>query len=227
MKTYAFIFARGNSQGLPNKNILKMSGIPLIAHSILIANQIKEIDKIFVSTEDENIARIAREYKAEVIQRPIELASHIAAEWDCWRHAIDWVNKSYGDFDYFLSLPATAPLRSVEDVRNCLLKIREDIDIVITVSEAKRNPWFNIVNLTKDDLVEKILKNKDISRRQDCPKVFDITTVAYVSRPGFVLQSSQIWDGRVSAVEIPPERAIDIDTKLDFDIASFIMNNRS
>ena len=95
---------------------------------------------------------------------------------------------------------------------------------MITISDSKRSPWFNIVqNGENNNLVLlKTFKENTISRRQDVPKTYDITTIAYTSTTNFILNSNSIWDGNVGGVLIPQERSIDIDTKIDFEIAKFL-----
>ena len=87
-----------------------------------------------------------------------------------------------------------------------------------------RSPWFNMVKQNKSGRVNLLLKDfgNQLKTRQSAPKTFDMTTVAYVTSPSFIINNSCIWDGSVLGVEIPPERAIDIDTKLDFEIANFL-----
>lgn len=225
MKIYAFIFARGGSKGLPKKNILKINGLPLIAHSINTAKDLNEVDKVFVSTDDDEIAKISSNFGAYIIKRPKELALDHSPEWLAWTHAIKWVYEKHGEFDIFLSLPATSPLRSINDVRKCLKKLTPDFDMVITITPARRNPYFNMVNKDKFDEVQLVINNKKLVRRQDAPEVFDICTIAYVSRPNHIINSSCLWDGRVGAIKIDPRRSIDIDTKLDFEIATLLMQN--
>ena len=119
-KTVCFIFARGGSKGLPKKNILSISGKPLLIHSIRIAKSIKEIDSIYVSTDSEEIADLAFTENIEVIKRPSELAKDNSPEWLSWQHAIQFVYKREGHFNIFVSLPTTAPLRIKEDVNRCI-----------------------------------------------------------------------------------------------------------
>ena len=222
-KTFAFVFARGGSKGLPDKNILPIGGIPLLAHGIQLALSINEIENIFVSTDSLKIASIAREYGATVIDRPYELSSDTAPEWLAWQHAIDFVQTKYGHFDRFLSLPATAPLRHTEDVQKCLNALITGVDMVITMTSSYRNPWFNMVTANMDGKVRLVAGDGSINRRQDTRTCFDIATVAYVSRPDFILRKSSIWDGNVVGVEVPKERSIDIDDSFDFSIARFLM----
>jgi CMP-N-acetylneuraminic acid synthetase len=222
-KTYAFIFARGGSKGLPKKNILPIGGMPMLAHGITIAHALQDVQKVYVSTDCEDIATIAKQYGAEVINRPPELASDAAPEWLAWQHAINFVIHSVGSFDRFLSLPATAPLRKPKDVENCLNALQEGIDMVITMTPSQRSPWFNMVTADSDGRVGLVAGDGDIKRRQDSQACFDMTTVAYVSRPEFILKASSMWDGSVVGVEVPRERSIDIDNDLDFAIARFLM----
>ncbi len=224
MKIFAFIFARGGSKGLPGKNIKLIAGKPLLAHSIELANKISTIDKVFVSTDDSAIAEIAMNYKAIVIDRPDELAQDESPEWLAWQHAVDWVTERYGNFDAFISLPATAPLRDQEDVEKCLKELDNETDMVITVTEAARSPWFNMVKVDGMGYSHLLIDEpaKSCCRRQDVPKAYDMTTVAYVSRPIFIRKASNIFSGRTKSVLIPKERAIDIDTEFDFRVASFL-----
>jgi N-acylneuraminate cytidylyltransferase len=120
MKTYAFIFARGGSKGVPGKNIKEMCGKPLIAYSIEIAQEIDDIEKIFVSTEDDNIATVAKKYGAGIIPRPSNLAQDDSPEWLAWQHAIKWLVERGDYFDIFISLPTTSPLRNKNDITHCL-----------------------------------------------------------------------------------------------------------
>ena len=152
--TFAFVFARGGSKGLPRKNILPICGIPLLAHSIKTAREIRDVDRIFVSTDCDEISTVALQYGAEVIPRPSELASDTASEWLAWQHAINYVVESGHTFDRFLSLPATAPMRIHDDVQLCLDALQDDIDFVITMTPSHRSPWFNMVSADKDSKVK-------------------------------------------------------------------------
>lgn len=225
MKNFAFIFARGGSKGLPGKNIKLLAGKPLLQYSIETAKASSAIDNVFVSTDDKDIAKVALKNNAILIERPQELASDTSPEWLSWRHAIEWTKQHYGEFDNFVSLPATSPLRSVEDVNAAIDKrVASDTDVCISVTPASRSPYFNMVKLSNNDLVELVNQpNGEVSRRQDAPKVFDITTVVYAADPKFILESYGIFSGRVSAIEVPKERAVDIDDIYDFKLAEAIV----
>lgn len=227
---YAWIFARGGSKGLPRKNIRLLNGKPLIAYAIETGLQSALIDKVFVSTDDPEIAGVARSYGAEVpFIRPESLAADHVPERLAWRHAAEWVDESgLPRMDIMVSLPPTAPLRTVEEV-NCGIErfMEGGWDTVIAVSPSNRHPSFNVVNMDVDKSVHlvKPLDNKS-SRRQDFAPVYDIATAFYITSPDFVRRTDSFWEGRVGAVEIPAAHAVDIDDELDFDFAEFLMQKK-
>jgi CMP-N-acetylneuraminic acid synthetase len=223
-RTFAFIFARGGSKGLPGKNIKELGGIPLMAHGIRLAQSMDRVERVFVSTDATEIAEVAVHFSAEVIARPPSLATDTASEWMAWQHAIDHVRRLGLEFDVFLSLPATSPLRNAEDVVNCLDALDAHTDVVITVTPSARSPYFNMVSTDPHGLAHVVLGRDAFKRRQDVPPVYDITTVAYVARPDFILNHQGLFEGRVRPVVVPKERAIDIDDELDFRVAVALMN---
>ena len=230
MKATAIIFARGGSKGLPGKNIRALGGKPLIAWSIEHALAVKRIERIIVSTDSEEIAAVARHHGADVpFIRPAELAADNSPEWQAWRHALNYLLDTDGTLpEVMISVPTTAPLRLPLDIENCLDEYEKgDADIIVTVTEAHRNPYFNMVKVNHDGTVGLVLPPEaSIIRRQDAPVVYDMTTVAYVARPEFVMSRNCIFEGRVRNVYIPVDRSLDIDTPLDFRIAECLMGSR-
>lgn len=222
----AFIFARGGSKGVPRKNIQMLGGKPLIAHSIATALACPELGRVVVSTDNDEIAAVARAHGADVpFMRPAALAGDTSAEWLAWRHAIAYVEQHEHPFTVFVSLPATSPFRSVEDVQACiaLLRASPELDIVVTAKKAERSPYFNM--LKRDAMGHATLVITDggaRTRRQDAPEVFDMTTVAYVARTSFIKHKDGLFEGKVGFVEIPAERALDIDTPFDFKLARLL-----
>lgn len=224
MKYYGFIFARGGSKGLPRKNVKNLNGKPLIQYSIEIALKCPSIDKVIVSTDDLEISNIATKCGATVIDRPKELASDCSPEWMAWQHAIEFLQLDYIDFG-FVSLPCTSPLRNVQDVEAAISKRRNtSADICISITESSRSPYFNMVQVDDNGFVNVVNKlESTVVRRQDVPKVFDITTVVYVSTASFIMNHQGIFSGNVVAVEVPKHRAIDIDDEFDFLMAEALI----
>ncbi|MBE2166029.1 acylneuraminate cytidylyltransferase family protein [Acinetobacter oleivorans] len=225
MRNFAFIFARGGSKGLPGKNIKPLAGKPLLQYSIDTALASDLIEQVFVSTDDQAIAQVAIEGGAILIERPAELATDQSPEWLSWRHAVEWATEHYGSFDGFVSLPATSPLRSQDDVEAAILKRQaEKADICIAITPASRSPYFNMVKHNGAGFVELVNQPEgEVSRRQDAPKVFDITTVVYATTPQFVLNNYGLFAGKVASVEVPKARAVDIDDIYDFRLAEAII----
>lgn len=219
-----FIFARGGSKGIRNKNLMKINRYTLVEHSILFAKKLKIFENIFISSDSSQILDIGHKRKIKTIKRPKKLSLDNSPEWLAWQHAINYAKKNYGNFDLFVSLPPTAPLRSKTDIVNSIKKIKS-CDAVITYKKSHSNPWFNMVSYEKDNL-KLVNSGKNIFRRQDAPVIFDMTTVAFVLKPDFILNNNSIWDGKVKGTEIPLERAIDIDDQIDLDMARFLYNDR-
>ncbi len=230
MRVVALICARGGSKGLPGKNIRFLAGRPLIAWAISQAKAVNRVQRVIVSTDSEDIAEVARQAGAEVpFLRPAQLAQDNSPEWLVWRHALDFVKGDAGTYpEGLLVVPATAPLRAVTDLEQCLDEYEKGgVDVVVTVTDAHRSPYFNMVQVRKDGTVGLVIPPRSaIVRRQDVPVVYDLTTVAYVARPEFVMTQNGIFEGRVRSVHVPLERAIDIDTALDFKIAECLMGAR-
>ena len=231
MSTIACIFARAGSKGLPNKNIQTFNGKPLISWAVELALEVKQINEVFVSTDSEEIAEIARMSGASSpFMRPSELATDTSPEWHSWQHFIKFLADKDGRLpDVFLSLPATSPLRSTIDIENCLNEFKKGrTDFVVGITPSERNPYFNMVKKGEGNQVDLVIQHGDqYSRRQDSPEIFDLTTVCYVGKPTTILTKNSIFEGKVVGVEIPRERAIDIDTELDFQIAEFLFKSKA
>lgn len=226
MDTIAFIFARGGSKGLPGKNIRPFAGKPLIAWAIEQAKEVSQIRRVIVSTDSEEISDVALRYGAEVpFMRPAHLAADETPEWLAWRHALQFIQNEEGSLpDIMVSVPVTSPLRQTTDIEKCLEIFEEgDTDMVIVVTDAHRNPYFNMVKQNSDGTVGLVIPpNENVVRRQDAPEIFDMTTVAYIAAPEYIMNQNSMFSGRLKALHIPINRAIDIDSQLDFEIAEFL-----
>ncbi len=214
---------------MPGKNLKILDGDPLIVRAIKQIKQIDRIDRILVSTDSRGIAEVAISAGAEVpFMRPSELAEDDSPEWEVWRHAVTYLKEVEGDCpDLLMVVPPTAPLRSKDDLESILDEYeRGQADIVITVTDAHRSPYFNQVKIGDLGLASLAIHPKtSITRRQDTPEIFDVTTVAYVARPEFIMEKEGIFEGDVRTVFVPKERALDIDTDLDFRLAEFFLSH--
>jgi N-acylneuraminate cytidylyltransferase len=231
MSVVALICARGGSKGVPGKNVRPLAGRPLIAWAIASARAVARVTRVIVSTDSPEIAAVASSAGAEVpFMRPSMLATDTSSEWQVWQHALAFLRDTDGTYpDALLVVPATAPLRAVQDLERCLDTFESaDADVVITVTDAHRNPYFNMVTQAADGRAQLVIPpNGSVTRRQDAPPIFDMTTVAYVARPEFVMTSRGMFEGTVRAVHVPLERSLDIDTLLDFQIAEWMFAART
>ena len=231
MQAVALICVRAGSKGIPGKNLAEIGGRSLLARAIDAARAVPGISRVIVSTDGDDIAAAAVAAGAEVpFRRPAELATDTASEWLVWRHALNHLRETTGALpDALVVVPATAPLRESADVSACLeLFVRERPDMVITVTHARRNPYFNMVRLEDDGAARLVLQPpQGVIRRQDAPPMFDMATVAYVARPEFVLTQPGMFSGRVLPVIVPDERAVDIDVPLDLVVARALFDARS
>ena len=221
----ALICARGGSKGLPRKNVKSFLGKPLLCHSIDLAKDITRVSRIIVSTDDEEIAELAKQNGAEVpFTRPPELSHDEASEWLVWEHAVDWLYAQTGSAPNLVVLPPTAPLRNVFDVNGAIdLFISSLCDGVVCGTESNRNPEFNMVAVNEINQCRLALDvhGKHV-RRQDAPEYFDLTTVCYVMSPQYIKSNKHLLDGDIRLFKVPACRSIDIDNQFDFDIAEFV-----
>jgi N-acylneuraminate cytidylyltransferase len=230
-KTLALVCARGGSKGLLNKNLQTIRGETLLAIAIRHALHCDGITSVLVSTDSEEIAGEARRCGATVsFMRPLELAQDETDQWLVWRDALERVG-AQSDWrpEVLVVIPPTAPLREPADIEKCINRFAQgDVDGVITVSQARRNPSFNMVSLNNSDMATLLVSpDVPISNRQEAPPVFDMTTVAYVFNSSFVLAKDSMWKGRLAGVVIPQRRAWDIDDYLDLEICRYLTTNDS
>jgi N-acylneuraminate cytidylyltransferase/CMP-N,N'-diacetyllegionaminic acid synthase len=225
------ICARGGSKGVKNKNILNLAGEPLIAYSLKQAKDCGLFDLIAVSSDSQDILSIARHYGADIlIERPVHLAGDTAPKVPVIRHCVEEAERiSNKQFDVVVDLDATSPLRLTEDIIGAVnLLEMENVSNVITACPARRSPYFNLVELDESGVV-KLSKSldKNIVRRQDSPRCFDMNASIYVWKRQALTDHSTVFNFDTRLFEMPEERSTDIDNELDFEIVEFLMNKRN
>lgn len=224
--TLCTICARGGSQGVPGKNIRPLLGKPLIAWTIEQALTCPEIDAVYVSTDSEVIADVARRAGARVpFLRPPELATATAAKMPVIRHLVEWVETNEGGYDRVVDLDPTSPLRDSADIQACLNMLDADTDVVITAYESDKNPYFNMVEYRPDGSVGLVKPPvTEVAGRQGAPKVFAMNASIYAWHRHSL--SKGLWNGRVKLHVMPRERSVDIDSPLDFKIVELLMQEK-
>ena len=225
----AVIPARGGSKGLPGKNIRPLAGLPLIAHSILLARACPEIDRTVVSTDSEEIAAVARRFGAEIpFARPAELAQDDTPMWPVLQHALRAVEDQDGRYQHLVLLDPTSPGRLPEDVSGALARLREspEADGVVAVSRPEFNPIWHCVVERNGWMEDLFREGAAYQRRQDVPAVYRINAALYIWRAEFVRSGAESWrSGKHLLFEIPERRAIHIDDDDEFQRAELLVRS--
>lgn len=223
--TIATICARGGSKGLPGKNIRDFHGKPLIVHTIEHALACPQIDGVYVSTDDEAIAQVARAAGAQVpYLRPAELANDAAPKLPVIEHLAAYLEAAGAAIGRIVDLQPTSPLREASDISNAL-QCQPDADLVVSVSEAQDNPYFNLVESDAEGWLH-LSKGGGNTRRQAAPDVFALNGSIYVWQREALLRSTQpgqsLWTNRIAPYVMPRWKSVDIDDLEDFELAQWM-----
>jgi len=222
------IGARGGSKGVPGKNFRTMHGKPLIDWSLDQLFDAYEIDHVVVSSDDPAIYEHGvKRGGLDIGVRPAHLATDGAGKFHVWQHALEEVEKLVGPVGTFVDLDCTSPLRLQKDLDGALaLFEKEQPDMVMSCTESRKNPYFNILELTDGRLgVSKPLPG-GVLARQNAPMVYDHVGLVYVLRAGYLKEASALFDGRVIPFEVPNERGLDVDSPFDWDIVEFLLGKQ-
>lgn len=230
-KILCVIGARGGSKGVKNKNITPIAGKPLLAYTILQALQSKLFSHIVLSTDSEEIAKVGKEWGAEVFfLRDKELASDTAGKLPAIRDALLRSEEHFQThYDVVFDLDATSPLRLVSDITQAYEQfVRDDNDILITAAPARKSPYFNLVEIFEENGKARVDLSKrptqPILRRQDSPKCYDMNASIYIWKREALLKNPSVFTANTGLFVMPEERSVDIDTPLDFEFVEFMLN---
>jgi CMP-N,N'-diacetyllegionaminic acid synthase len=224
------ICARGGSKGVKNKNVRSIGDLPLIAHSLKQAKDSRLFERIAVSSDSDDILRVAGEWGADyLIRRPDEMATDTAAKLPAIQHCAKEAERLSGlTFTTAVDLDATSPLRLVEDIV-AAVKLLEDSGCanVLTGAPARRSPYFNLVEVDEAGIVSLSKKlQKPVVRRQDAPKCYDMNASIYVWRWDALFEDQTIFKPDTRFHEMPENRSVDIDSELDFKIVEMLLKER-
>ena len=227
-RTIATVCARGGSKGLPGKNVRAFAGKPLIAHTIAHALGCREIDGVYVSTDDAQIAEIAVDAGAIVpYMRPAELATDQAGKLPVIEHLVTHLEQRGERIARIVDLQPTSPLRDSADI-GAALSMRPEAQLVVSVSEAQDNPYFNLVEPGADGWVH-LSKGPGGVRRQDVPPVYALNGSIYVWQRAALAHAAThgMWSVKIAAFVMPRWKSADIDTLEDFEYAEWLHARRS
>lgn len=223
-KPLYIIPARGGSKGIPRKNIKDFAGKPLICYSIEAARALSDDEHVIVSTDDEEIADVARSTGLKVeYMRPSHLATDTAGSREVMIDAMDWAERKGVDYDMIVLLQPTSPLRNADDIRGCIELYSDEIDMVVSVVEAQSNPYYNCFETSPETGYLHISKGDGLyTRRQDVPKAWEYNGAVYVINPKSLRDMPMGKFPRRIPYEMPRSRSVDLDTPTDWIIAEMI-----
>jgi CMP-N-acetylneuraminic acid synthetase len=225
MKILGTICARGGSKGVKNKNIRELNGKPLIAHTVEYFKKWGKADRIICSTDSEKIADIAKQYGAEIpFMRPKELAADNAFKLHVIQHAVKFCEKQDNiKYDIIVDLDPTAPLRKLSFLNEAYKKFTEkDADNLYSVTKARKNPYFNMIELNEKGYSH-LSKQSDAVSRQTAPAVYEMNASIYIYNRDFVLKTNTLHSDKTIIYEMPAEASIDIDSELDFQFVEYLL----
>lgn len=228
MKILATICARGGSQGVKNKNIRSLQGKPLIAYSIEQLIKWGKADDIVCSTDSDIIAEVAKKFGAQIpFKRPDYLATSEASKIPVIKHALEFMElKNNTKYDVVVDLDPTAPLRKIEFIQEAFnLLVENNLNTVFSVCLARKNPYFNMVELDEKN-VPRISKPLDsrVVRRQDAKAVYEANASIYIYDAEFLRTTdNKLFTEQTMIYEMPEEYSIDIDREIDFKYIEFLL----
>lgn len=230
MKVLFVITARGGSKGVPRKNIRLLGGIPLVAYKIIAAKKCRYDKRIIVSTDDEEIARVSRDYGAEVpFLRPSQLATDSAASMDVVLHTMSWVGENDEEkYDYVCLLEPSSPFASYRDLDEAIRQIREkNADTLLGMKEAPVSTNFIHSLDDRGGLSNFYYAVKDLQsvRRQDQKKEYTMNGCMYIAKWDYLIENHMFHAKNSLPYVMQEEESIEIDTWLDFEMATKVIDD--
>lgn len=224
MKPLVIIPARGGSKGIPHKNIKLLGGKPLICRAIDNARSVAPDTDICVSTDDSEIIQVVENYGLKVpFVRPAELAADNSGTYEVLLHALSFYEQQGRTYDTIILLQPTSPFRRDEDISETLKLYSPDIDMVVSVSEARANPYYNCFETDSDGFLHVSKGDGKYIRRQDAPKAWEYNGAIYIINPQSLKRESLGEFKRRRMYEMDELHSLDLDTPLDWRIAELLI----
>src|SRR3989344_9173826 len=228
-KILAVITARGGSKGIPRKNIKDLGGKPLIAWTIAAAKQSKYLDDCVLSTDDMEIAEVAKKYGCRVpFMRPAELATDQAKSIPVVQHTLNWLKENEGqDFDFVMILQPTSPFRTSDDIDEAIKKaIDTDADSVMSMMKLVEfsAPKLKILD---GDIIKpwQEAEGKQSASRNELKDVYKRNCAIYLTKVP-VLMAGDLFGEVSRAIVMSSLSSVDINTPEDFVYAEFLVTNK-
>lgn len=228
-KRIGLIPARGGSKGIPHKNIYDLNGKPLIAYSIEAGLRAKDagyLDRVVVSTDDEEIAQISSDFGAEVpFIRPAELAADKSKSVDCMIHAVQFYKERDIEFDTMVLLQPTSPLRTVEDIINAInIYENEKVESLISCYREESINEYNVYYIDGNMGLPLRKEHNLGKRRQDIPTLYARNGAIFITDVNYMLESKLVISDSPAIYVMPKERSVNIDTMSDMYVAKCVLD---
>jgi len=225
------VCGRAGSKGVKNKNLRDFLGQPLVYYTFQAAKLFKEKNSeynidICINSDSDKLLELGNQFgNIETIKRPYELATDESAKIPSIRYSlVEMEERKNRKYDFIIDLDITSPFRKLEDIEDALNKSIEnkDVDVVFSVVESRRNPYFNMVEI-KDGKIKKI-KNSDYIRRQDAPKVYDMNASIYCYKRDSLLNKikESLFEGTNDIIIMQDTSVLDIDSEEDFNLMEIL-----
>ncbi|WP_181348842.1 cytidylyltransferase domain-containing protein [Thalassobacillus sp. CUG 92003] len=221
--------ARGGSKRLPRKNIKKLQGLPLIEYTINAARKSRHIDRYIVSTDDQQIADVAANAGAQVpFLRPASLANDTASAMDACLHVLDYCKSSEGfEPEILVLLQATSPLRTEHHIDEALaLMEQQDAQSIVSMSTLEYHPN-TLLEKTTEGMISPFCSDSDLLKNGTNQELYRINGAIYAIKTASLYKNKSFFGPSTLPYIMSREHSIDIDTALDFQIASLLMQDRS
>lgn len=226
MNTLWLIPARGGSKGIPDKNLKPFCGESLVSRAVRQAKDCAgENDVIFVSTDSEAIRKEGEKHGLEIpFLRPKELASDTASTYSVIIHVLEELKKRGQEFERVILLQPTSPFRTLNDIKGSIKKWNPEVDMVVSVTETKSNPYYNLFETDQKGFLHISKGDGHFTRRQDAPKVWEYNGAIYVMTVDSLLQGPMSGFKKIIPFEMPISRSIDLDTPEDWNLAEHLFS---
>jgi N-acylneuraminate cytidylyltransferase len=220
----AVIPARGGSKGIPKKNVKLLKGKPLIEYTINAINESRFLTNSYLSSENEEILTLAKEYNMKTIKRPVELALDTTPTVPVLQHAVNHLEPKIGKIDIIVLLQPTTPFKHGEDIDKAIKILQgTNADSVISLIKVSNGHPAWMYRLEEDRVISLWGDDYKYKRRQDLPPIYLRSGVIYAMKRHTVMEMNSLEGKDSRGLVLPVERSINIDTIIDFEFAEFML----
>lgn len=224
------ICGRAGSKGVKNKNIKEFLGIPLPFYTVSVIDLFIRKNKqyncdIVLNTDSEDLIQLIKNsliFNVDIIERNPKLAEDNTPKVSVIKNCYEIMKKQKDtDYNMVIDLDITSPLRTLENLETLVeKKLTDDSDVVFSVTDSRRNPYFNMVKKTENGYVRVIDSN--FNARQEAPEIFDMNASMYAYSPNFLESGKGIFDGKCEVIEMMDTGILDIDSEADYELMQVI-----